>query len=199
MKEQTTRQRTCIVTGKFLPARQLMRFVADPAGVIVPDIAGTLPGRGVWLIPTQKNIGCALAKNLFARRLKSPVQNNPELSEMVEGLLIKLILGTLGFARKAGMLVSGYVKVEATIRSGEAHCVLHAMDGKEEGIRKLGCVIRSMGQEFDWIRQYLLLTSIQLQQVIKKDNIRHIAVKKSGIAKKLEDRLQALQVYRCGV
>ena len=41
--------RRCIVTRSELSPDNLIRFVADPAGGIVPDIARKLPGRGVWV------------------------------------------------------------------------------------------------------------------------------------------------------
>ena len=41
--------RRCIVTRSELSPDDLIRFVADPSGGIVPDIARKLPGRGVWV------------------------------------------------------------------------------------------------------------------------------------------------------
>ena len=41
--------RRCIVTRRELSPDDLIRFVADPTGTIVPDINRKLPGRGVWV------------------------------------------------------------------------------------------------------------------------------------------------------
>ncbi|MGH9201434.1 MAG: DUF448 domain-containing protein, partial [Vicinamibacterales bacterium] len=41
--------RRCIVTREVLPKESLVRFVVGPAGDAVPDIAGKLPGRGLWV------------------------------------------------------------------------------------------------------------------------------------------------------
>ena len=38
--------RMCIVSRRPLPAERLLRFVADPAGRVVPDLKRRLPGRG---------------------------------------------------------------------------------------------------------------------------------------------------------
>ena len=45
--------RTCLATGEVLPRERLMRFVVGPDDAIVPDLAGKLPGRGLWLTPTR--------------------------------------------------------------------------------------------------------------------------------------------------
>ena len=42
----TTSVRRCIASGELRPKAELIRFVADPGGTVVPDLAGRLPGRG---------------------------------------------------------------------------------------------------------------------------------------------------------
>ncbi len=41
----------CTVTGS--PA-DLIRFVVDPDGAVVPDVAGRLPGRGMWVSASRR-------------------------------------------------------------------------------------------------------------------------------------------------
>ena len=43
------RERRDIVSGETLPDSRLLRFVADPDGQIVPDVAAKLAGRGLWV------------------------------------------------------------------------------------------------------------------------------------------------------
>jgi uncharacterized protein len=45
--------RLCVVTRAELPSSKLIRFVAGPDHQIVPDLAGRLPGRGVWVTATR--------------------------------------------------------------------------------------------------------------------------------------------------
>ena len=40
--------RKCIATGEVRPKDELIRFVIAPDGTVTPDIAGKLPGRGLW-------------------------------------------------------------------------------------------------------------------------------------------------------
>ena len=42
-------ERKCIATGKLHPKNGLIRFVIGPDVQIVPEIAGKLPGRGVYV------------------------------------------------------------------------------------------------------------------------------------------------------
>ena len=41
--------RRCILTRVERDPADLLRFVADPAGRLVPDLSRKLPGRGVWV------------------------------------------------------------------------------------------------------------------------------------------------------
>ncbi|MEQ9558435.1 MAG: DUF448 domain-containing protein, partial [Rhodospirillales bacterium] len=41
--------RRCVVTGEKRPVPELLRFVDGPDDSIVPDQAGNLPRRGLWL------------------------------------------------------------------------------------------------------------------------------------------------------
>ena len=47
-KDRTEPERRCVATGASGPTEDLIRFVADPDGVLTPDLAERLPGRGVW-------------------------------------------------------------------------------------------------------------------------------------------------------
>ena len=43
------RERRDIVSGEIMPEARLIRFVAAPDGAVVPDVAASLPGRGLWV------------------------------------------------------------------------------------------------------------------------------------------------------
>jgi len=62
--------RRCIVTGVVRPKAELLRFVVSPDGVIVPDIARRLPGRGLWLTARRDIVAAAVGKRLFGRVAK---------------------------------------------------------------------------------------------------------------------------------
>jgi uncharacterized protein len=46
---ETGPMRRCVVTRERLPKEQMFRFVISPDRALTPDLAGKLPGRGIWL------------------------------------------------------------------------------------------------------------------------------------------------------
>ena len=49
----------------------MVRFVLGPECDVVPDVAGRLPGRGVWLTAERPMIEKAVEKRLFSRGFKT--------------------------------------------------------------------------------------------------------------------------------
>ena len=71
------RERTCIASSETLPESALVRFAAGPDGVVTPDVASKLPGRGVWVRADRALIDKAVKRNLFSRGLKNVVAVEP--------------------------------------------------------------------------------------------------------------------------
>ena len=134
---QASRQRRDIVSGEVMDEAALVRFVGGPDGVVVPDLARKLPGRGLWVAATREAVTTAAAKNLFARAAKAPLKAQADLADLVAELLKKRLLAGLGLARKAGDTISGFEKVSAAVGSGRAAWLVEASDGAAEGRRKL--------------------------------------------------------------
>ena len=109
--EDDMRERRCVVSGEVLTERELVRFAADPDGNVVPDIAATLPGRGMWVTATKKALETAIAKNAFSKAAKAPVKAQANLADTVIRQLIVRMQGDLGIARKAGAIVMGFDSV----------------------------------------------------------------------------------------
>ena len=114
------RERRCIVTGEVLPEEALIRFVADPDGCVVPDIAATLPGRGIWVSAQREVLETAVAKNQFSRAAKAPLTAPADLADRVERQLVRRLLDDLGLARRAGLLVLGFDNVSRALDSRSA-------------------------------------------------------------------------------
>src|SRR3569623_2263753 len=99
------RERRDIVSGEVLPEHRLLRFVADPDGQVVPDVAAKLPGRGIWVEATKAAIAKAVEKKLFSRAAKAQVTATADLAERVEKALVNRMTGDLGLARRSGQLL----------------------------------------------------------------------------------------------
>lgn len=131
------RERRCVATGEVLPDRLLIRFVRDPAGALVPDVAAKLPGRGVWVRATRGDIELALKKGAFARSLKDKVAVGPDLADRTEAALARRCLDQLGLARRAGAVGIGDSAVEGAVRARRAAYMIHASDSADNGRNRL--------------------------------------------------------------
>lgn len=128
-------QRRCIVTGEVGPTAGLVRFVVGPGDTVVPDIAGRLPGRGLWVTASVRSVDEAVRRGLFARAARGRATAPEDLAAQVRDALARRVLELLGLARKAGVLVAGFAKVEAQAARGGIAVLFLASDAGEEGRR----------------------------------------------------------------
>ena len=129
--------RRCIVTREVLPKELLVRFVVGPAGDAIPDIAGELPGRGLWVKAERPVLASAVAKNLFAKAARRSVGVPADLIDRTAALLSQRCLNLIGLARRAGQVVCGFEKVRDALRNRRVGIVLAAADGAVDGRGKL--------------------------------------------------------------
>lgn len=134
---EASRARRDIVSGEVMAEDRLIRFVAGPDGAVTPDLGRKLPGRGLWVAADRASVETAARKGLFSRAAKAKVSADPGLADVVAELLQRRLLASLGLAKKAGDLISGFEKVSSTIAAGRAAWLVEASDGAEDGRRKL--------------------------------------------------------------
>jgi predicted RNA-binding protein YlxR (DUF448 family) len=134
---QAHRQRRCIMGAEVMDEDRLIRFVTGPDGVVVPDLARKLPGRGLWVEAQRGQVELAVRKNVFARAAKAPVKPPADLADQVERLLKKRVLDGLGLAKRAGDLISGFDRVSEAIGKGKVAWLIEAADGSADGRHKL--------------------------------------------------------------
>lgn len=137
VKDRETPERRCVVTGTVQPKSGLIRFVVGPDDVVVPDILGKLPGRGIWVSADRAVLARAIAKGTFSRGAKRKVTAPDDLLEQVEAVLLRRVVEGISLARKAGLAVAGFEKVKGWLTSGEATVLIQANDGSERGKSKL--------------------------------------------------------------
>ncbi|MDR3518668.1 MAG: RNA-binding protein [Azospirillaceae bacterium] len=129
--------RRCIVTGVVQNREALIRFVVGPDNTIVPDVEGSLPGRGYWVVADRAALEKAIAKGSFSRAARRSVQVPPDLVDRVEALLERHCLDLIGLARRAGQAVAGFEKVRSALQRGQVGVLLAAADGAADGRGKL--------------------------------------------------------------
>ncbi len=191
--------RRCILTRLERDPDDLLRFVADPEGRLVPDLSRKLPGRGVWVTADKASVAAATKANAFAKGLKRPVTVAPDLPQAVEALFVRRVLEALSLANKAGLVTTGFEKVEALIGSGRAAALLQGADAAEDGKRKLdrkfAAIQRDSGKAgpvVDW------LTIEQLSLAIGRSNVVHAALKQGGATQRFLREAERLRRYRSG-
>lgn len=130
------RERRCIVTRETAGEEALIRFVADPDGNVVADIAAKLPGRGAWVEARRDTLELALKRGLLTRTLEAR-SVDPDLADKVEALLRQRALALMGLARKAGLLAVGADAVRLSLKSQAPAWRIEAMDGAVDGRQKI--------------------------------------------------------------
>ena len=131
------RERRDLVSHQVMDESRLIRFVAGPDGQVVPDLGRKLPGRGLWVEASRASVEAAVKKNGFTRSAKTKLTAPADLADVVERLLVRRCLDQLGLARREGVLISGFEKSAAAIRSGKAAWLVEASDGSADGRGKL--------------------------------------------------------------
>ncbi len=189
--------RRCIATREVLPKASMIRFVAGPDGVVLPDLAGELPGRGLWLRADRDIVALAARRNLFARAARRPVVVPAGLVDQVERLLTRRCLDLLGLARRSGLAVAGFEAVQAWLSAGRVGVLLAASDGGAEGQRKLRAAARRR-QGCD-PAPVTLFTGAELAAALGRDAaVAHAAVAPGRIADRIAAEAGRLAGLRFG-
>ena len=186
------RERSCIVTRAVLPEEKLVRFVVDPLGQVVPDVAAKLPGRGMWISADRAILERAVEKGHFSRAAKTPVGAARDIVNRVESLLVERMCGDLGLARRAGQLVLGFENVARAFSGRNPPAVLiEASDGADDGRRKLLGVAKNQA-----VTIIDCLTRAEMSLALGRDNVVHAALKSGRLSTRLAADARRLGGFR---
>lgn len=174
---ETTRR--CIVTGAVRHKAELLRFVVGPDGRVVPDVAGRLPGRGLWLSPSPNAVKTAGAKAAFARAARRAVSVPDDLDRQVEDLLARRLVDGLGLARRAGEAVAGFEKVRAFLRRGPVRVLFTAADATLNALAKRRGLLGGAPDSID------CLSGIELGAAFGRERTIYAAVRPGRLAGRL--------------
>ena len=183
--------RRCLVSRESRPKDQLVRFVIDPEGRVRIDLAGRLPGRGMWLSARRDVVDRAVGRNLFARAAGQRVEVAPSLADETERLLAHRVLDGLGLACRAGAVVAGFEKVRRALRAGEVAVLVESCDGAADGQRKL----RSLAPDLPCITAF---GRREIGAALGRDEVVHAAVASGTLAQRLMIDVERLEGFRPG-
>jgi uncharacterized protein len=196
--EATIPVRTCIVERERKERPFLLRFVLSPQDEVVPDLKGSLPGRGVWVTAKRESVADAVKRRAFQRAFRKPVSANDGLSLEVEQLFKRSALERLSICNKAGLLVAGFSKIEEALKRREIVALLHAdnaaPDGKEKLDRKLQ--VSSSGNER--IEPENRFTSAEISLAAGSTGVIHAGLREGGATRAFLKALDRLKAYCAG-
>jgi uncharacterized protein len=195
--EDELMERTCVVTRRQNEPEAMIRFVRAPDGALTPDIRARLPGRGVWVTARADLVSEAARKQLFSRVLKSQVVIPPDLAQNVDRLLENDCLQMLAMANKAGLVVAGFGKVGAALEKGGVAALIEALNGGEDGKRKLAQMARRAALITPAAPAMItIFTSFQLDLALGRTNVIHAALASGGPTAAFLARCRRLTSYR---
>ena len=186
-------ERRCIVSGESGPKAGLVRFVVGPEGAVVPDVAGRLPGRGIWVSADRAMIERAAAKRLFARAARAPVAVPEDLAGLVEALLAQRLVEMVSLARKGGAAVCGYEKTRDALSKGiggrPAAVLLQAHDGSARERSRLRPPEGGHGP-------LTALSAAELGMAFGRERVIHAALAAGGLATRVVEEAARLAGLR---
>ena len=188
----TGRMRLCLASGQKRPEADLVRFVTDPEGVLVPDLAAKLPGRGLWITSSRDCIDQAIRKKAFARAAKGDVQANATLADQAGELLSRRCLNFLGLARRAGQITFGFEKVKA-VRAQPIAALIEAQDGSSDGRNKILGLFSAHTSNIPIIGCF---TGRELGLALGRDYVVHAALEIGVLAQRFLGEVRRLGGFR---
>ncbi len=196
---ETGPERTCIVTRTKGAPQDMIRFVLGPDLMVVPDIRHKLPGRGVWVTARADKVAEAVKRQAFARGFKVKAVASAQLVDELDALLRQDCQQFLSLVNKAGLLITGFAKVEAAVESGRVVGLIHAIDAGSDGVRKLGQTLRRGFGEDDLPPQIKLFTGDELDLALGRTNVIHAALIAGTASEAFITRCRRLIAYRSNV
>jgi predicted RNA-binding protein YlxR (DUF448 family) len=191
-RDGETPLRRCIVTRAPQPKDGLIRFVVAPDGVLTPDLAEVLPGRGVWITASREAIETARTKKLFGRAARRAVSVPDDLCERLERLLAERCIAVLGLLNRAGELTAGMMRVREWLRDDKAAILLTAADSDGRDAAELKRLARG-AQLVD------VLKGDELGRAVGRDHFVHMAAAPGRLAQSLIRESRRLAGLREGV
>jgi hypothetical protein len=157
--------------------------------MVTPDIAGRLPGRGMWVTANQIELEKSIKQCLFSKAAKQKVNIPDNLVDLTERLITKRTIDLLSMARKSGHAVCGFEKTKSAMMSERWYILIQAQDGSVPQKQK----IRPSAVANSYISW---LTAQELGLAFGRENVIHAAVSKGGLSARILIEANRLAGFR---
>lgn len=186
---ERTPERTCLACRAKRPKALLVRLVCDPAGRLMVDPQGKLPGRGVYVCP-QRACAARVVKDVRlpeAFRREVDVCSVDALLDAMTRTFEERGLAWIHIARKAGRVVSGYTQVIHALEREPVALLLLAEDTAPDRLREYGtrCASRR-------IPYRVFLTKARLGALVGRDESSAIGIQEARLAERLTFYLEGV-------
>lgn len=191
--------RRCAVTRELHDKGAMIRFVVCPhSKTLVPDLKGTLPGRGLWVSAKRTLVACALKKRVFTRGFRQNVQVPVDLPDQIDTLLRERLLGRFGMARKSGKLILGFEKVVTSLRENKLLVFCHANDAGKDGLSKIMSLKMRKEKEGCMPPVFAFFTTQDMEGALGKENVTYIGALPGHMGQSLLNGCLFLKQFREG-
>ncbi len=136
-----------------------------------------------------------MARRAFARGFKRDVKVPPDLADATERLLVRAVLDALAIAGKAGLVVSGFAKVEAALCRDRVTALFHSAEAARDGINKLKGPLMSR-PDAERIAVIRAFETGQLDLALGRSNVVHAALLAGTASDTLLARWTRLERFR---
>jgi ribosomal protein L7Ae-like RNA K-turn-binding protein len=143
----------------------------------------------MWLSAGRDVVNKAVETRSFGRAAKRSVTVLDGLADRIEALLARRFYEGLGLARRAGQIVMGFDQVQAMLARSEAAVLLSAVDGAEDGRRKL----RHLASELPLI---VAGSRHDLGAALGREHLVHVALAPGKLAERLLRDAERLAGFR---
>jgi len=183
--------RRCVVTRESGPRDRLIRFVVAPDGMLTPDLAENLPGRGLWISASRQVVSSPGVAKAVSRAAKQRVTLPDDLVGLLERLLVARCQNLLGLARRSGATATGFGAVRDAVVSDQASLLLTARDSVGRDGRELAHRAKTRP-----VRVWTVLDAEELGAALGRERQVHVAVAAGPLADRLDRDLQRLAGFR---
>ena len=181
-RKATVRQ--CLVSRELLPKDALLRFVVGPNKQVVLDLAGKLPGKGLYVKAGRECLEKATAPNFFSKIAKD---GGVRLGMSVDDIIARLhehLLSMLAMSNKAGLAVTGVENVRELLAGKEPAAVIIAKGLSDNSRKKL---------HLEGVLVVELFDESELGSVFSRDSVSVIALKPGKISHAFADEALKLE------
>ena len=186
MKNKKTSIEKCALSGEILDREKLIKFVISPDNDLIADIFDKIDVSGIFIKAEKKSVKKAIEEGLFAKLFNKDIKISNDIVEQIEKGLKTQISGMISLANKSGNLIRGFDKIKMAVKKNKIEFMISAKDGSKAGKDKI---------KTNEIKQFEIFIIDELNRILAKENVVHIALVKSKIATNLRKLIEKLDFF----